>query len=143
MLRKAKCGHADNKESAPASIMGLLDLRSELICLVAEYLPAEGDLNSFAQTSSLLYAQLNWLLYNHNIQFSNDSALLWAAKIGQKDTVRKLLEERAWVDPSIRRFDEALVWAAAAGHEEIADRLVSKGANFNFETVGSVYANAL
>jgi hypothetical protein len=57
-------------------IMALLALSCELLCAIAHHLHSESDLNAFAQTNRLLYQLTNPYLYNHNIRYSNNSALL-------------------------------------------------------------------
>ncbi|KAF2254159.1 hypothetical protein BU26DRAFT_385809, partial [Trematosphaeria pertusa] len=73
--------------------MPLLDLSNELLCLVSENLLSESDINALARTDRLLYDLTNIHLYRYNVQHSDSSALLWAAKHGQLSTAQKLLEE--------------------------------------------------
>lgn len=56
----------------------LNQLPLELLCLIARGLPSERDINAFVQNQNL-YCLLHLFLFQHNIQFHQNSALLWAA----------------------------------------------------------------
>lgn len=67
----------------------------ELLCLILRGLPSERDINAFVQTNQSLYRLLHFFLCQHNIQFHQSSALLWAAKNGYTDLAERLLNAGA------------------------------------------------
>lgn len=75
--------------------MSLFSLPVELVQLIATFLDSEADINSLAQTNSLNYARLNAFLYQHDVQRSESSALIWAAKHGRKTTAHLSLRHGA------------------------------------------------
>ena len=67
---------------------------------------------------------------NRNI---NDE-LLQAAKAGDTDEVKRLINERADVNAEDTNKSTPLHFAAENGHKEIVDALLDKGANVNAES---------
>src|SRR4051794_39105327 len=99
--------------------MPLLGLANELLKEISEHLEFERDINAFARTCGHLYYLLNTYLYRHNIQHSESSALLWAAKRGQEATIRKLLAEKT----DIRAKAQSLLLAAKHRHQKVVELL--------------------
>jgi hypothetical protein len=61
----------------------VFDLSIDLLQLIAEELPSEGDLNAFARSGRDLCHVVNPILYHRNIERNGSSALLWAATMGK------------------------------------------------------------
>ena len=78
--------------------MEFLAFPEELILSIAQELQSEGDLNSLAQANRRLYEVLNVHLYCSHIQRCGGiAALLHAAKRGDEDQIRFLLDKGAEV----------------------------------------------
>lgn len=130
--------------------MSLLQLPSELILYVADFLYAERDINALVQGNRRLYELLNPFLYRHNVQHRQSSALIWAAANGQLPTLEKLFNEGAQVittlpacseamkdplskQPALRREHEAqvpdhpIVHATLHGHAAIVEAFLLRG----------------
>lgn len=120
--------------------MGLQNLPNELLSCIAEALSSEKDINAFVQTNRRTYRTLNPYLYQHNLQQSGSSVLLWAARHGQKKTAANLLRERR-NDQAKCDYGTPLCVAAEMGHEEIVKLLLDKGADVNAQ--GGYNGNAL
>ncbi|PLB37823.1 ankyrin repeat-containing domain protein [Aspergillus candidus] len=132
--------------------MSLLQLPSELILHIVDFLYAERDINALVQGNRHLYDLLNPSLYRHNVQHRQSSALTWAAAKGQLPTLEKLFDEGAQIittlpvcpeekndlpskQPTIRRDhdsqipDHPIVHAALHGHATIVEALLLRGAH--------------
>ncbi len=55
--------------------------------------------------------------------------LIWATIGGNKDTVKFLLDEGAYIDHYDAAERSALIWASMLGHDDVAELLINKGAN--------------
>lgn len=71
------------------------NLPTELILLIASYLPSESSLAALALSSHPFYGICNPCLYRYNVLHGNSSALDWAAENGKIDTLQKALDARA------------------------------------------------
>lgn len=54
----------------------VFDLSIDLLQLIAEELPSEGDLNAFARLGRDLYHVVNLILYHRNIKINGSSAVI-------------------------------------------------------------------
>lgn len=72
--------------------MGLLDLPSEIILLIAEFL-SQRDLNALQQTNQKSHSLLYSTLLRHNIWVHNCSALFWAAELNDLQLAERLFRE--------------------------------------------------
>ncbi|PLN83683.1 ankyrin repeat-containing domain protein [Aspergillus taichungensis] len=132
--------------------MSLLQLPSELILYIAEFLLAERDINVLVQGNRQLYELLNPLLYRHNVQHRQSSALTWAAANGQLPTLEKLFDQGAQITTTLPESleetkeppskqpaicqeqepqipDHPLVHAALHGHATVVKALLLRGAH--------------
>ena len=130
--------------------MSLLQLPNELVLYIADFIHAERDINALAQGNSQLYGLLNPLLYRHNVQYRQSSALTWAAANGQLPTLEKLFGEGAQIittlparleetkdppskQPALRSEhepqipDHPVVHAALHGHATVVETLLLRG----------------
>ena len=112
--------------------MEFLAFPEELILSIAQELQSEGDLNSLAQANRRLYEVLNVHLYCSHIQRCGGiAALLHAAKRGDEDQIRFLLEKGAEVRGPQRKgkrekiLETPLLLAAQNGHARIVSLLLA------------------
>lgn len=105
---------------------------------IATQLKSEADISALVRANRRLYKILNNYLYQHNVQFSESTALSWAAENGRVSTTRRLLENGANPYPEPGRdahlhVEEPLpLWKAASnGHEAIVRLLFENGASDN------------
>ncbi|KAH8705885.1 ankyrin repeat-containing domain protein [Talaromyces proteolyticus] len=75
--------------------MSLLQLPSEIILIIAQYLSTQHDIYSLMQINRQLYHLLQHILYRYNVKYGKCSAMLWAAKKGNLGVMKKLLAEGA------------------------------------------------
>ena len=108
--------------------MGLVQLPSELIFLIAEWLDTQDCILSLALVNKRLSELVTHHLLKFNIRHRQSSALLWAANVGCKKTTRKLLKLKADVNTSTPSGLMPLHFAAQAGHITIARLLIKHGA---------------
>jgi len=118
--------------------MGLVQLPSELIFLIAEWLDTQDSILSLALVNRRLSELVTHHLLKFNIRHRQSSALLWAAKRGCKKTTRKLLKLKADVNTSTRSALMPLHFAAQAGHITIARWLIKHGASVESHGAGSL-----
>lgn len=71
------------------------NLPTELILLIALYLPSESSLAALVLSNRRLYRICNPCLYQYNVLHGNSSALDWAAENGEMDTLQKALDAGA------------------------------------------------
>ncbi|KAF7136772.1 hypothetical protein CNMCM5793_006241 [Aspergillus hiratsukae] len=64
-----------------------------------------------------------------------DRSLLWAARHGQMDAVRRLLEKDTDIEAKDSLGYTPLLWAVRESHPNIAQRLIDNGANIHARTV--------
>lgn len=102
-------------------------LPSELLFSVADFLEEEKDINSLTQASSWLYVLLNPYLYQRNSLNTENSALLWASKLGSEVTARACVLNGANFDVSDKFFRSPLFCAALKGHEAVVKLLLETG----------------
>ncbi|EAU31811.1 predicted protein [Aspergillus terreus NIH2624] len=141
--------------------MALIELPTELLLGVWQYLEEEHDMNRFVRTCQRFYKNFNGPLYRHNV-VSSGQAIPWAAENGRHETLQKLLDQGAG---QIIEYDEwplftaaehgqavivemlfkagntphmkdergttALFHAAKGGHTEVINLLLEKGAEIN------------
>ena len=74
-------------------------------------------------------------------RWTGDTALMWAAWIGDDDSVEVLVEAGASVNIHSRSGSTALIWAARQNHTEIVKTLIAAGALIDAQ--GSLDRNAL
>ncbi|KAJ5121116.1 uncharacterized protein N7515_009077 [Penicillium bovifimosum] len=113
----------------------------ELLCLIAIELPNERDINALVQANQNLYHLLHFFLCQHNIQFHQSSALLWAAKNGYADLATRLLNAGANVaafeSPAevahtidtrdlLKEIENPLLLAAQGGHLGTLNSMLSE-----------------
>ncbi|KAJ5534164.1 hypothetical protein N7527_000418 [Penicillium freii] len=113
----------------------------ELLCLIVRGLPSERDINAFVQTNQNLYRLLHFFLCQHNIQFHQSSALLWAAKNGYTDLAKRLLNAEANIaafeSPAeiahtidtrdlLKEVENPLLYAAQGGHLGTLNSMLSE-----------------
>lgn len=113
----------------------------ELLCLIVRGLPSERDINAFVQTNQNLYRLLHFFLCQHNIQFHQSSALLWAAKYGYTDLAKRLLNAganiAAFESPAeiahtidtrdlLKEVKNPLLYAAQGGHLGTLNSMLSE-----------------
>lgn len=123
--------------------MSILDLPNELLDFISECLGSESDINAFAQVNHHLYRLLNQYLYRHNVQQSGSSALVWAAKVGQEETAKKLLGEITKGQNMVDFLMKPLCEAAENGHSGLVLLLLENGADLNATSKICKYGNAL
>lgn len=117
---------------SPSSLatMRLLNLPNEILIQIAQRLDDAASVNAFSRTCRHLYETLRFVLYAHNIQHDNSSALLWAADNNQLQTARCLIERRACLNvPSDGNLQTALIIATAKGFSGFVELLLDNGAN--------------
>ncbi|KAJ5593429.1 hypothetical protein N7537_010333 [Penicillium hordei] len=131
------------------------NLPTELILLIASYLPSESSLAALALSNRSLYRICNPYLYQYNVFHGNSSALYWAAGNGKMDTLQKvvdagapLLKEQAkgnlrrqgrrfpqfgvQARRTFREFQPHPIWLAeSAGHKNIVRYMIDRGASVN------------
>ncbi|CEL08510.1 hypothetical protein ASPCAL11659 [Aspergillus calidoustus] len=69
----------------------LTDLPFKILLIIWSYLDKERDMNALVRSCQLLYTQLNFTLYRHNLGHGS-SAVTWAAANSQFDTMLRLIE---------------------------------------------------
>ena len=106
--------------------MSLLSLPNELLLFIAENLTSERDISAFTQTNLRLHTLLNVYLYCYNTQWGGSSALLWAAKHGQKTTAQKSLDSAADIQTNPSCVRKALFLAVNHGHEAVVELLLAE-----------------
>lgn len=110
--------------------MALLDLPSEIILLIAEFL-SQSDLNALQQTNQWSHSLLYSTLLRRNIRVLKSSALFWAAKANDLQLAKRLFREGAMVSsievPKVPF--SPLFQAAENGSEEMVKLLLEHGAN--------------
>ena len=108
--------------------MPFVDLPSELLVLVADHLP-QNSMSSLARTNRNFYSYLNPYLYRHDSKNFGSSALLWAAKSGNKATAQISISEGAKirVGTSTRPLSRALLTASLHGHGAVVKLLLEDG----------------
>ncbi|PWY83613.1 hypothetical protein BO70DRAFT_290806, partial [Aspergillus heteromorphus CBS 117.55] len=72
--------------------MALSSLPFELTRLIVEELEYESEINALARTDRALYQTVNPMLYRHNVQHEDSSALAWAIEHDAIATARKILD---------------------------------------------------
>ncbi|KAJ5472150.1 hypothetical protein N7539_008719 [Penicillium diatomitis] len=72
--------------------MKLMNLPNEILLHIASYLGKELDINAFSQVCRHLHSLLDRTLYQHNVRYSDSTALLWAARQGRVETATKVLD---------------------------------------------------
>ncbi|KAJ5958324.1 uncharacterized protein N7479_005474 [Penicillium vulpinum] len=105
----------------------LTDLPLEMFWLVVENLDCEKDINALSQVSRGIYVLLNPYLYRKNVYNDENSALAWGAYHGQEATVRKALEQGAWLEFNCEDLPEPITLAAIGGHANIVKLLLDHG----------------
>lgn len=108
--------------------VGLLELPTELLLYMADYLPSQGDLNALIQTNQQLYHMLQACLYHHNVKYHHSVALLWAAARNRADMMQAILAIPG-CNPNIRcpsSFQTSLIIAARHGHAEVVRLLLDR-----------------
>lgn len=73
----------------------LEELPLKILILISGYLPKEKDISSFVQTNRHLCRLLHLYLCQHNVRHNGGSALLWAARNGESQLTRRLLDAGA------------------------------------------------
>ncbi|KAH8693622.1 hypothetical protein BGW36DRAFT_361475 [Talaromyces proteolyticus] len=104
--------------------MGLLDLPTELLLLIALFLTSKTDINSLCRASSSCYAILNSYLYRHNHRNGQSSALKWAAEYGNEGIE---FENYKHSKRFLKLGLVSLASAAEHGHEAVAKLLLKYG----------------
>ena len=80
--------------------VGLLELPTELLLYIADYLPSQGDLNALIQTNRQLSHMLQAFLYHQNVKYHQSIALLWAAARNRADMIRPSSRPQAVIPTS-------------------------------------------
>lgn len=117
---------------SPSSLarMRLLYLPNEILIQIAQRLDDAASINAFSRTCRHLYETLRFVLYAHNIQYDNSSALRWAADNNQLQTARYLIERGACLNvQSDGNLQTALIIATAKGFSGFVELLLDNGAN--------------
>jgi ankyrin repeat protein len=107
--------------------MSLLDLPTEIICIIAEFIPTQAGVKAFMlshrHVSSL--PQLRECLYNRTSKRLRSDKLLWACEKNDKDLARAMLRLGANIRWRSRdRVYTPLTLAATGGHAEIVKLLL-------------------
>jgi ankyrin repeat protein len=69
----------------------LTDLPLEILLIIWSYLDMEREMNALVRSCQLLYTQLNFTLYRHNLG-QGSSAVRWAAENSRIDTMLRLID---------------------------------------------------
>ena len=109
--------------------MSLLILPNELLFHIAGCLEQHIQVYAMARSCRQLYYLLRRYLLQHNVRYSEGSALIWAAKKDRRSLVRRLLRLGAVVNTRGRPLHPGtpLHYAAAAGHLGMVELLLKKG----------------
>ncbi|KAG6005980.1 hypothetical protein E4U21_007473 [Claviceps maximensis] len=92
--------------------MSLLNLANELLLATVHFLDSERDIDALARCNKRLYSLLIVHLYRFNVRHSYASGLIWAAKWGRLETLKRAIAA------GVRMQDHALLPTAAEhGHE--------------------------
>ena len=110
--------------------MHFLDLPNELLRLIAGCLNFECDINSLYQANARLYLLLGPTLYQHNVRYSNSSALEWAAENGHEATARKAQEAGASANCNYNGW-KPIDLAVVDGHDALVRLFLEQGVNPN------------
>lgn len=99
--------------------------------MIAKYLDVQSDIYALLRVNRHLSQLLQKRLLQHNVDFEESSALPAAARSGNGDLARKLLDMGADVDTKAGCSDKltALHYAAKEGHLSIIRMLLSRGAD--------------
>ncbi|KAJ5642284.1 hypothetical protein N7490_006284 [Penicillium lividum] len=110
--------------------MSLHTSPTEIISLVADQLGSIKDLYNFLQAERKLYSLLIGKLYQRNVKYDGGSALVWYARHGNEDGVRKMLAAGANVnlrEPSLEQ-STALLESVRNNHIHVVEVLLKNGA---------------
>ncbi|KAH7140476.1 ankyrin repeat-containing domain protein [Dactylonectria estremocensis] len=122
--------------------MLLPDLPVELLECISENLDSERAISAFSRANRRLHNLLTGYLYRHNARWCGSSALIWAARQGREETVRKALRWGADAQAASQLLLVAALQAASGGgHEKIVQLLIDKNADVNAQ--GGYYRSAL
>lgn len=110
--------------------MHFQNLPNELLRLIAGFLKFEYDINSLARANTRLYLLLNPTLYQHNVRYSNSSALEWAAENGHEATARKAQEAGASPNCDYGGW-KPLDLAVVDGHDALVRLFLEQSVNPN------------
>ena len=103
------------------------DLPLSLWIYVGECLDTEQDIFSLARTSSWLYRALRPVLYRHDAEHGNSSALLWTAENGMESVARYAISLGADVNAANDKDEDMpLHLAARYGYESIIALLLQQ-----------------
>lgn len=109
-----------------AETLHFLNLPNELFFVIGGFLNYECDINSLAQANTRLYLLLNSTLYQHNVRYSNSSALKWAAEYGHEATTRKAQERGASLNCDYSGW-RPITLAAANSHDALVHLFIEQG----------------
>lgn len=111
--------------------MTLLLLANEILLSISEALGSEKDINALAQVNRRCFQLLDPHLYRYNVRNNGSSALFWAAKRGELNTIIRLSEEGAHIHSTARQHNLGVVTplhvAVRHGHFRIASILIMNG----------------
>ncbi|KAL5343056.1 ankyrin repeat-containing domain protein [Aspergillus crustosus] len=111
--------------------MRLLDLPNDILLLIGDQVPSETDLSSLTKTTRRLYCTLSDFLHQNNIRHFNSSALLWAARHGRADIVKRMVSLNANLNAQ-ENGRPAINHAAASGHADIVRVLLDSGSRYRY-----------
>ena len=114
--------------------MELLDLPNELLLIVAENVERICDVSAFSRTNRLMHALIDPHLYKLAARGKHKTALHWAARLGELNTLSKLLDAGADIEAPDSVGYTALDMAARGTRRkglEIVQILIQRGANLN------------
>ncbi|PYI08943.1 hypothetical protein BO78DRAFT_395250 [Aspergillus sclerotiicarbonarius CBS 121057] len=121
--------------------MGLSELPTELIYMIADVLDSQHAINAFARTDRALFARLNPYLYRYHVKHSvPSSALMWAAERGDSELLKRLLSAGVdiynpyeWdnLDTGFKfchlGYDHPIIEASYSGHVEFVETMLDTG----------------
>ncbi|KAL3472179.1 ankyrin repeat-containing domain protein [Aspergillus californicus] len=115
--------------------MSLLELPIELVYQILGWLEYASELSAFSRTDKLFHAVGNPVLYQHNVQHGESSALAWACEHGCLTTVDMILDAGASPHEThdAKNIYSPVVVAIMYGHEAIVRRLAQRGVDLRDE----------
>lgn len=126
--------------------MALQNLPNELLLLIASNLKTEADINSLSQVNHGVHTTIDPYLYEQNVDNSNSSALIYAARTGHLLTACKALQAGAeFNDKSYAYYDVCAISEAARNVslevlKLLLDHTASTSSDFTLSAIRQTYS---